>query len=119
MRLLIFPTLAAATLLAASAASAAPAVATSAAGPDRTAASEFNPCGYDVSADTVNLRTGAGTRFASLGHLRKDDDVTVDRASGDWYHVTLAEKSRGGLAEGTAGWVHKNYVTPSVCMRLD
>ncbi|MEU5217319.1 SH3 domain-containing protein [Streptomyces sp. NPDC020807] len=108
MRSLIFPALAA-TLLSAVVAGSAPAL----------AASGFNPCGYDVSADTVNLRTGAGTRFASLGHLRKDDDVTVDRASGDWYHVTLAEKSRGGLAEGTVGWVHKDYVKPSVCMRLD
>ncbi|MFB7341145.1 SH3 domain-containing protein [Streptomyces hydrogenans] len=85
----------------------------------RPTAGEFNRCGYEVTTDGVHLRSGPGTRYASLGLLRHYDAMSVDRASGDWYHVTLSADSAGGTRALTTGWVHKRYLTPSTCMQLD
>ncbi|MET9676430.1 SH3 domain-containing protein [Streptomyces sp. NPDC006482] len=103
-------------------AGAAPALATTAT-PSTTApvraVAELNSCGYDVAGSNVNLRSGAGTRHASLGHLTRGDLVDVDRKSGGWYRVTLSERSRSGIRAGTVGWVAERYLKPSVCMQLD
>ncbi|MFJ5142768.1 SH3 domain-containing protein [Streptomyces sp. NPDC088707] len=80
---------------------------------------ELNSCGYDVVGASVNLRSGPGTRHASLGHLHRADSVTVDRKSGGWYRVTTDGRSRSGIPGGTTGWVAERYLQPSVCMQLD
>ncbi|WP_128643276.1 SH3 domain-containing protein [Streptomyces sp. SS] len=102
---------------------ASPAIATTPATPSTTApvraVAELNSCGYDVAGSNVNLRSGAGTRHASLGHLTRGDLVDVDRKSGGWYRVTLSERSRSGIRAGTVGWVAERYLKPSVCTRLD
>lgn len=87
--------------------------------PGRPTAGDFNRCGYEVSADRVHLRSGPGTRYTSLGLLHRHDAVSVDRASGDWYRVTLSFDSAGGTRALTTGWIHKRYLTPSTCMQLD
>ncbi|WP_408056638.1 SH3 domain-containing protein [Streptomyces gardneri] len=51
----------------------------------------------------MNLRSGAGTRHASLGHLTRGDQVGVDRKPGGWYRVTLSERSRSGTGRGPSG----------------
>ncbi|MEU2119551.1 SH3 domain-containing protein [Streptomyces sp. NPDC016459] len=95
-----------------------PALATVDTAPARTTAG-LNSCGYDVAGSNVNLRSGAGTRYASLGHLTRGDLIDVDRKSNGWYRVTLSERSRSGIKAGTTGWVAERYLKPSVCMQLD
>ncbi|MFE5713451.1 SH3 domain-containing protein [Streptomyces sp. NPDC056501] len=104
-------------------AGAVPALAVTPATPSTTApvraVAELNSCGYDVAGSSVNLRSGAGTRHASLGHLTRGDLVDVDRKSGGWYRMKLSERSRSGIRAGTVGWVAERYLKPSVCMQLD
>ncbi|MET9957190.1 SH3 domain-containing protein [Streptomyces sp. NPDC006339] len=76
-------------------------------------------CGYDITGDSVHLRSGAGARYASLGHLRKGDDVDVLAERGGWVKVRLDGRSASGIKDGTVGWVARKYVQPSVCMRLN
>ncbi|MEW1699396.1 MULTISPECIES: SH3 domain-containing protein [unclassified Streptomyces] len=106
------------TAVAALLAGTAPALATVGTAPARTTAG-LSSCGYDVAGASVNLRSGPGTRHASLGHLSRGDLVDIDRHSGGWYRVTLSERSRSGIRAGTVGWVSERYLTPSVCTRLN
>ena len=51
----------------------------------------------------VNLRSGAGTNYQSLGKLSRGTFLKVTGTSGDWRKVTLNN--------GTSGYVQKNYVS--------
>ncbi|MEU8623156.1 SH3 domain-containing protein [Streptomyces sp. NPDC048623] len=82
------------------------------------AAVPTNPCGFDITT-TVHLRSGPGSRYASLGLLRQGDDVDLTGEKGGWYRVTLADRSHSGIKNGTAGWVSKQYIRPSVCTSID
>ena len=53
--------------------------------------------------DKVNVRSGAGTNYSSLGYLYKGNRFEVDgKKSGVWVHVNVA-----GIG---IGWVHSDYV---------
>ncbi|MEU5436477.1 SH3 domain-containing protein [Streptomyces sp. NPDC020719] len=82
------------------------------------APADFNSCGYYAN-DTVNLRTGPGTRFNSIGLLQPKDSVRAHRASAHWYQVITDAKTRSGIPADTTGWVHSKYLTPSTCTQLD
>ncbi len=66
---------------------------------DGTAAS----AGY-VNASGVNLRTGSGTRYNSLGRLARNTSVKVIGSSGSWYQIEVPS------AELT-GYIFAKYVT--------
>lgn len=113
MRMMITAAATAAVLLS----GAAPVLAAPATAP--AAAAQLNSCGYDVNGHHVHLRSGPGTRYASLGHLSRGDLIDVDRKTGGWYRVTVSERTRSGIKAGTTGWVSERYLKPSVCMQLD
>lgn len=56
-----------------------------------------------VSAGTLNVRAGAGTRFRDLGDLHAGDLVAVRSSSGSWKRVDFA---------GREAWVHGSYLAP-------
>ena len=65
-----------------------------------------------ITADSVNLRSGANTNFSILTSMSKDTEVTFvseTPVNSDWYHIKLAN--------GTTGYVFKDYIekiTPPV-----
>lgn len=65
---------------------------------------------YDVAsvmtktyAGKVNLRKGAGTKYASVASLGRGVTLKVYEQSGDWYRVSTLD--------GTTGYISKNYVS--------
>ena len=50
-----------------------------------------------VTADYLNIRQGAGTNYARVGHLNRGDKVTVLEVSGSWGRIS-------------SGWISLNYV---------
>ena len=55
-----------------------------------------------VTADKLNLRSGAGTSYAVKSTLTKGTKVTILSESNGWYNVKLAN--------GTTGWVSVSYI---------
>lgn len=49
----------------------------------------------------LNLRSGSGTEYEIIGHLLPGEKVQVVSTEGDWYQVTIPERS---------GYVYKDYV---------
>lgn len=49
----------------------------------------------------LNLRTGAGMNYEIIDQLRSGEEVTVIGTEGDWYKVTVPEKT---------GYVHGDYL---------
>lgn len=49
----------------------------------------------------LNLRTGAGMDYEIIDQLRPGEEVTVIGTEGDWYQVTVPEKT---------GYVHSDYL---------
>lgn len=69
-----------------------------------------NAPGY-ITANEVNIRTGPGENYRSLGVFFKDDYVTllnkITAADGDsWYEVKYYNKQYGWIQ----GWVNGNYI---------
>ena len=69
-----------------------------------------NAPGY-ITANEVNIRTGPGETYESLGVFFKDDYVTllnkITAADGDsWYEVKYYNKQYGWIQ----GWVNGNYI---------
>lgn len=54
-----------------------------------------------ITGDRVNLRTGPGLAYASLGHLYKGDTVRVNGSENGWYAVDV---------DGKEGYVSGTYV---------
>ncbi|MCX4826182.1 SH3 domain-containing protein [Streptomyces sp. NBC_01142] len=81
-------------------------------------AQDFNSCGY-YPKSALRLRTGPGTKYTTLGVLYPADLVSVDKAKGGWYRVSLQDRSKSGLKAGSTGWVAKSGLKPHVCMQLD
>ena len=52
--------------------------------------------------DIVNVRSGTGTSFSSLGKLKKNQTLTVKKKVGNWYQITF---------NGKTGYVADWYVT--------
>ncbi len=59
-----------------------------------------------VNASGVNIRTGASTRYNSLGQLRRNTSVNVLGSSGSWYRVEIP-------SAGITGYVFAKYITLS------
>ena len=59
--------------------------------------------GTGTTTAEVNLRTGAGTNYTSLGMIAKNTTLTIYELVNGWYHIAL---------EGTSheGWVYASYV---------
>jgi len=57
-----------------------------------------------VTASSLNVRTGASTRFRSLGRLPHGQAVSVRGTSGDWSLITYA---------GQNAYVHSSYLSAS------
>lgn len=64
---------------------------------------DLTPTGTGTTTAQVNLRTGSGTGFTSLGMLAKGAALTVYESLNGWYHVSV---------DGTTseGWVSASYV---------
>ncbi len=58
-----------------------------------------------ITADWLNVRTGAGTNFSRLGSVAQGTRLTVISVHGEWYKVTCQ-------IDGTiqTGYVHSQYV---------
>ncbi|MEU8470145.1 hypothetical protein AB0F30_19865 [Streptomyces sp. NPDC029006] len=86
----------------------------------------FSPCGYQVTADGVRLRTGPATGTV-LGLLIRGDTVYADKARGSWWRVRLAYDSGSdsgtrkttGLRANTTGWMAKRYARAHTCIQID
>ncbi len=59
---------------------------------------------YVVTADWLNMRAGAGTDYMVVEHLRNGTKVTYVSSKSGWWRVRLAN--------GTSGYVDKQYLTP-------
>lgn len=57
--------------------------------------------GY-VTADVLNVRSGAGTPYKVIGKLKKGAAVTVSGQSGDWYSIKY---------NGSTAYVSKQYIS--------
>ncbi len=61
------------------------------------------PGEFMVVADTLNIRSGAGTSYPQIGKLGKGDIVTVTLCDGTWGRIDF---------EGEHGWISMSYVVP-------
>ncbi len=57
----------------------------------------------EITANSVNLRSGPGTNYTKLDKLQKMDDLTILEKSGDWYKVTA-------IAIKKTGYVYASFV---------
>ena len=57
----------------------------------------------EITANSVNLRSGPGTNYSKVDKLQKMDDVTILEKSGDWYKVTA-------IAIKKTGYVYASFV---------
>ncbi|HEY8983356.1 MAG TPA: SH3 domain-containing protein [Streptomyces sp.] len=63
-----------------------------------------------VGYNGVNYRTGPGTGYTAKGRLYDGDRLHIYCGKGNWYYSSLAKRSKGGLAKGTAGWVRSDML---------
>ena len=59
---------------------------------------------YTVTASTLNVRSGAGTSYASIGSVTKGQKLSVVSKSGSWYKINY---------NGRTGYVSSDYVQAS------
>ncbi|WP_416420375.1 SH3 domain-containing protein [Priestia aryabhattai] len=59
---------------------------------------------YTVTASTLNVRSGAGTNYASIGSVTKGQKLSVMSKSGSWYKINY---------NGRTGYVSSDYVQAS------
>ena len=70
---------------------------------------EYNPEAEDDSTtgkvvtggSRLNVRTGAGMKYEIIDQLRPGEEVIIIGTEGDWYQVTIPEKT---------GYVHSDYI---------
>lgn len=55
-----------------------------------------------ITANTLNVRSGAGTSYSSIGSLKKGDKVKVIKKSGTWYQIQFTSSK--------TGWISADYV---------
>ncbi|SFU79758.1 Uncharacterized conserved protein YgiM, contains N-terminal SH3 domain, DUF1202 family, partial [Clostridium sp. DSM 8431] len=64
--------------------------------------SSTSKAGHVVNvSSTLNIRSGAGTNYAVLGHLRNGENVSILGKEGNWYHISY---------NGTNGYVSADYI---------
>ena len=56
-----------------------------------------------VTASALNVRAGAGTGFNKIDTVMKNEVVTIEGQSNDWYKIITSS--------GNEGWVHRSYVS--------
>lgn len=61
----------------------------------------LKPGDYFVTADSLNVRSGAGTSHSILGTLSRNDPVKVTEFSGNWGKIDFG---------GKAGWISASYI---------
>ena len=66
-----------------------------------TYAAEATHTGTVKVDDALNVRSGAGTSYNTLGQLKNGNSVTIYSTEGDWYKIAFGS----GF-----GYVHKDYV---------
>lgn len=54
-----------------------------------------------IKADSLNVRSGPGTRYRTIGRLYRRDVVEVSGMEGSWYSVRLQD--------GSYGWISKDH----------
>ncbi|WP_310331506.1 SH3 domain-containing protein [Priestia megaterium] len=69
-----------------------------------TATSPAESTTYIVMASTLNVRSGAGTNYASIGSVTKGQTLSVVSKSGSWYKINY---------NGRTGYVSSDYVQAS------
>lgn len=57
----------------------------------------------EITANSVNLRSGPGTNYSKVDKLQKQDSLTILEKSGDWYKVTA-------IAIKKTGYVYASFV---------
>ncbi|MFR1759966.1 MAG: SH3 domain-containing protein, partial [Christensenellaceae bacterium] len=57
------------------------------------------------SASSLNVRSGPGTRYSTLGSLRHGAAVTITGEQSGWYSISF---------HGRTGYVKASYITPSL-----
>lgn len=62
---------------------------------------DIKPGEYIVTADSLNVRAGAGTSFSILGTLSKDDKVEVLKFNENWVKIDFG---------GREGWISISYL---------
>lgn len=62
---------------------------------------DIKPGDYIVTADSLNVRSGAGTSFSILGTLSKDDKIEVIKFNENWGKISFA---------GREGWISISYL---------
>jgi len=55
-----------------------------------------------INASSVNIRAGAGTRYAIVGQISKPEKVSILSEDAGWYKIEPPY--------GTAGWIHSNQI---------
>jgi hypothetical protein len=68
-----------------------------------------------VRVNGLRFRTRASTHGTVRGLLYRGDRVEVIGWSGQWMHVRLTARSRGGSRAGATGWVAKRYLYGPNC----
>lgn len=63
----------------------------------------MTPIGTGVTTGKINIRTGGGTSYTSLGMIEKNTALTVYELVSGWYHVAVNGTT-------TEGWVSADYV---------
>lgn len=57
-----------------------------------------------VTGEGVNIRSGPGTKYKSLGKLSLGTILSLEKTEGDWASFSFA------LEKGSIGYVHRNYI---------
>ncbi len=55
-----------------------------------------------ISADNVNVRSGRGTKYSSLGQVNSGDSVTILEEYKDWFQIKPPQ--------GSFAWVHSDFI---------
>lgn len=59
----------------------------------------------EITAESLNVRSGAGTSYAKVGSVKKGDKLTYmetkSTSNGNWYKIKLSD--------GTIGWISAQY----------
>jgi uncharacterized protein YgiM (DUF1202 family) len=56
-----------------------------------------------ITASSVNLRAGAGTRYSIVGQISKPEKVSIISEDNGWYKIEPPY--------GTTGWIHSDQIT--------
>ena len=55
-----------------------------------------------ITADSLNVRSGAGTKYSVIASLSKGSKVTITSTKGDWHKIKMSN--------GKTGWVSADYI---------